>query len=129
MSGLPAAATKVGNQSRPEKRPFCTVSGGMWPGQRAMQGTRKPPSMIVPLDCANGVVPPSGQVKSSVPLSVVNTTIVLSSSPKSLSFFRTKPMSRSEEHTSELQSRQYLVCRLLLEKKKRDRCSQYASIV
>src|SRR3712207_8035592 len=27
--------------------------------------------------------------------------------------------SRSEEHTSELQSRQYLVCRLLLEKKNR----------
>src|SRR3712207_8134816 len=27
-------------------------------------------------------------------------------------------MIRSEEHTSELQSRQYLVCRLLLEKKK-----------
>src|SRR5438445_3709376 len=27
---------------------------------------------------------------------------------------------RSEEHTSELQSRQYLVCRLLLEKKKSD---------
>src|SRR3712207_6903098 len=27
------------------------------------------------------------------------------------------PISRSEEHTSELQSRQYLVCRLLLEKK------------
>src|SRR3712207_8988311 len=35
---------------------------------------------------------------------------------------------RSEEHTSELQSRQYLVCRLLLEKKKntkkkRTRCN------
>src|SRR3712207_7573010 len=29
--------------------------------------------------------------------------------------------SRSEEHTSELQSRQYLVCRLLLEKKKKER--------
>src|SRR5258707_9944133 len=28
------------------------------------------------------------------------------------------PRARSEEHTSELQSRQYLVCRLLLEKKK-----------
>src|SRR3712207_7809508 len=28
------------------------------------------------------------------------------------------PAPRSEEHTSELQSRQYLVCRLLLEKKK-----------
>src|SRR3712207_8969102 len=31
------------------------------------------------------------------------------------------PHERSEEHTSELQSRQYLVCRLLLEKKKRNR--------
>src|SRR3712207_8473537 len=30
----------------------------------------------------------------------------------------TQRRSRSEEHTSELQSRQYLVCRLLLEKKK-----------
>src|SRR5947209_15702123 len=29
------------------------------------------------------------------------------------------PERRSEEHTSELQSRQYLVCRLLLEKKNR----------
>src|SRR3712207_7792598 len=29
--------------------------------------------------------------------------------------------SRSEEHTSELQSRQYLVCRLLLEKKKKQK--------
>src|SRR5438445_5800615 len=29
---------------------------------------------------------------------------------------------RSEEHTSELQSRQYLVCRLLLEKKKTKNC-------
>src|SRR3712207_7330102 len=34
---------------------------------------------------------------------------------------------RSEEHTSELQSRQYLVCRLLLEKKKKSniRCTWY----
>src|SRR3712207_8842768 len=30
---------------------------------------------------------------------------------------RSLPKERSEEHTSELQSRQYLVCRLLLEKK------------
>src|SRR3712207_9304466 len=30
-----------------------------------------------------------------------------------------KSKNRSEEHTSELQSRQYLVCRLLLEKKKK----------
>src|SRR3712207_8629428 len=34
---------------------------------------------------------------------------------------------RSEEHTSELQSRQYLVCRLLLEKKKKQKDSQFRS--
>src|SRR3712207_7895312 len=32
----------------------------------------------------------------------------------------TEYLERSEEHTSELQSRQYLVCRLLLEKKKKE---------
>src|SRR3712207_8042779 len=37
-------------------------------------------------------------------------------------FFR-----RSEEHTSELQSRQYLVCRLLLEKKKIDQNNQIST--
>src|SRR3712207_6859735 len=35
---------------------------------------------------------------------------------------------RSEEHTSELQSRQYLVCRLLLEKKKKKKPNAYESI-
>src|SRR3712207_8995460 len=33
---------------------------------------------------------------------------------------------RSEEHTSELQSRQYLVCRLLLEKKKHKLHTRYS---
>src|SRR3712207_8616987 len=37
---------------------------------------------------------------------------------------RALPVARSEEHTSELQSRQYLVCRLLLEKKKYTRYSR-----
>src|SRR3712207_8660420 len=40
----------------------------------------------------------------------------LSSSSRAL-VTATFPVPRSEEHTSELQSRQYLVCRLLLEKK------------
>src|SRR5258707_10332437 len=35
---------------------------------------------------------------------------------------------RSEEHTSELQSRQYLVCRLLLEKKKKKK-KKYEKII
>src|SRR3712207_8138978 len=36
---------------------------------------------------------------------------------------------RSEEHTSELQSRQYLVCRLLLEKKKHENNSPPSATV
>src|SRR5947209_17675873 len=38
-------------------------------------------------------------------------------SARAMAYF-SKLAARSEEHTSELQSRQYLVCRLLLEKKK-----------
>src|SRR3712207_7429973 len=39
--------------------------------------------------------------------------------------FRRSRVHRSEEHTSELQSRQYLVCRLLLEKKKNLKDTSY----
>src|SRR3712207_7932165 len=35
---------------------------------------------------------------------------------------------RSEEHTSELQSRQYLVCRLLLEKKKKTTSLEFRTV-
>src|SRR2546430_13276155 len=43
----------------------------------------------------------------------------------------TKPVvrrTRSEEHTSELQSQSNLVCRLLLEKKKKDQCKDIEAI-
>src|SRR3712207_7161718 len=47
---------------------------------------------------------------------------VLSGSPAAAAQRRPRDCClRSEEHTSELQSRQYLVCRLLLEKKKKTR--------
>src|SRR3989441_6968855 len=39
---------------------------------------------------------------------------------------RRRERMRSEEHTSELQSLAYLVCRLLLEKKKKNKRCQYA---
>src|SRR3712207_8513615 len=42
--------------------------------------------------------------------------------PKAVPVFSLMPYTRSEEHTSELQSRQYLVCRLLLEKKNLTGC-------
>src|SRR3712207_7747529 len=39
--------------------------------------------------------------------------------PRGSALIENLKQKRSEEHTSELQSRQYLVCRLLLEKKKK----------
>src|SRR5437868_11323972 len=48
------------------------------------------------------------------------------SSPPVATFFQVLEKRRSEEHTSELQSRFDLVCSLLLEKKKKN-CSAYGS--
>src|SRR3712207_8550719 len=56
---------------------------------------------------------PTGRVACET---LVNTGLVVVSGEISTSTY--VDIQRSEEHTSELQSRQYLVCRLLLEKKK-----------
>src|SRR3712207_7069241 len=45
-----------------------------------------------------------------------------------IGFVQSRSRCRSEEHTSELQSRQYLVCRLLLEKKTKKGPSLYYSL-
>src|SRR3712207_8616876 len=52
------------------------------------------------------------------PLASCRTVTSPRSSSTALELSATPCAPRSEEHTSELQSRQYLVCRLLLEKKK-----------
>jgi hypothetical protein len=70
---------------------FSTLPAGTLPGQRTIAGTRKPPSSAVPLPPANGVCPPSGQVKFSAPLSVVNARIVLFVEPVVLQYFMTEP--------------------------------------
>src|SRR3712207_7094544 len=62
--------------------------------------------------------PPSGpRISSRAQSSVSQHTRRNRSSPVTCQPCR---YARSEEHTSELQSRQYLVCRLLLEKKKKN---------
>ena len=51
---------------------------------------------------------------------------------KSSPFARIHPLGtyiRSEEHTSELQSRQYIVCRLLLEKKKHNKKKKKKNLI
>src|SRR6266480_2788049 len=57
----------------------------------------------------------------ALPLSYAKTTAWARS--RSASFISTR-LTRSEEHTSELQSHVNIVCRLLLEKKKMVRCSR-----
>src|SRR3712207_7484755 len=51
--------------------------------------------------------------------------VVLLLERAALAVQRVLELRRSEEHTSELQSRQYLVCRLLLEKKRQHRPSHF----
>src|SRR3712207_9184427 len=66
----------------------------------------------------------------ALPISMVDIALISSASQSSAGMLNWKiavpsfcassyTPCRSEEHTSELQSRQYLVCRLLLEKKKK----------
>src|SRR3712207_8594062 len=77
----------------------------------------------------------SSRMSSSVtspsvpPYSSITTPMWMRRDWKSLSSLRraTLPGTRSEEHTSELQSRQYLVCRLLLEKKKNKLVHNYVT--
>jgi hypothetical protein len=47
------------------------VPGLITPGQRITVGTRNPPSQFVAFSPRKGVLPPSGQVINSAPLSVV----------------------------------------------------------
>src|SRR3712207_7304880 len=62
--------------------------------------------------------------KNAIPLTTSSTTSASRPTPLRRVAHSAFPntVRRSEEHTSELQSRQYLVCRLLLEKKKRSLC-------
>src|SRR3712207_8449764 len=64
-----------------------------------------------------------GKVHKDLVLSKMSETfvvhIVFYLSEHGFRFYTSLSSVRSEEHTSELQSRQYLVCRLLLEKKKK----------
>src|SRR3712207_7403337 len=58
------------------------------------------------------------QVPAPVPLAAIS-ELVGTITNQCMAIYEMGPWAtRSEEHTSELQSRQYLVCRLLLEKKK-----------
>src|SRR3712207_6967375 len=69
--------------------------------------------------------------RSSIRLSggVVASLLVVALAIIGVTFGQAAAQSRSEEHTSELQSRQYLVCRLLLEKKNTLACPPFGDFV
>src|SRR3712207_6896195 len=86
--------------------PYTTLFRSVNPAQTSLKNGSQ--SITAKLQCDS----PASLVKSNK----VNVMGILSKQPEP------RPMdvtTRSEEHTSELQSRQYLVCRLLLEKKKK----------
>src|SRR3712207_8310826 len=73
-----------------------------------------PPSEMT----ATSVVPPPMSTIMQPAGSVIGSPAPIAAAIGS-SISQASRVPRSEEHTSELQSRQYLVCRLLLEKKKK----------
>src|SRR3712207_7120550 len=79
-----------------------------WPGHRAMPGGHRPPTHVRDDDAdAKEYSPPAASMPAGA--GTIDPGLALAAGLHHL---------RSEEQTSELQSRQYLVCRLLLEKKK-----------
>src|SRR2546421_4669913 len=80
-------------------------------------------SRRTPADCMKGALMPVAK-KSKVPVSELN----LRKAAARLLTTKLVSPERSEEHTSELQSRSDLVCRLLLEKKKRTKRSNNTSM-
>src|SRR3712207_6849130 len=93
------ATTEIYTLSLHDALPICRLPDPRSKGPSEQRGRRgRPPAAPGPPPVhGGGRAPPSVRVRQDVP--------------------GTGPL-RSEEHTSELQSRQYLVCRLLLEKKK-----------
>src|SRR3712207_7268986 len=71
------------------------------------------------------ITPPS-DAPPTIALSISSASSNPARSAAKSAFVHSPGLKRSEEHTSELQSRQYLVCRLLLEKKKQNKRVSYS---
>src|SRR5690349_23356172 len=74
---------------------------------------------LVILADGGGVAGQAGAARLGISRALTEFNAELRSRLKKLGFLTRDPRARSEEHTSELQSRRDLVCRLLLEKKKK----------
>src|SRR5690554_7173945 len=71
----------------------------------------------------NEVETPSGTLTDPIQINLRSAEQEMVKTDQSFAFAFFENVFRSEEHTSELQSRPHLVCRLLLEKKKKTPCN------
>src|SRR2546425_6635229 len=101
--------------------------------QRSASGCSGPgPSRMAPSGSASPMRPSQAAMATIatrtrlVGIGVPSKYFTLAPPPDSVSAVTLKRARRSEEHTSELQSLAYLVCRLLLEKKKTDSQRQHS---
>src|SRR5215203_5263453 len=103
----------------PSADPLEATTALLTPSRLAAWSTAKVESVLLPKTTSSGYI--SGPGIASRWTTASQPAIAPATCPTSVrSTVRCRaPPSRSEEHTSELQSRQYLVCRLLLEKKKK----------
>src|SRR3712207_7918510 len=88
--------------------------------RRPPRSTLFPYTTLFRSSCCRGIAGPSTRARTGPPASQTCSPPRLRARPVTRCglAFPALWTARSEEHTSELQSRQYLVCRLLLEKKK-----------
>src|SRR5437870_5691731 len=93
------------------------VLGAGWAGARAMTSTSGPGLSLMAEFCGYGYYAEIPAVIWDIQRIGPSTGLPTRTSQADIQF--AYGMSRSEEHTSELQSRGHLVCRLLLEKKKK----------
>src|SRR3712207_8638278 len=80
------------------------------------EGVRDPSALLPGVGAPGPLQYRGGVVRRSLLAAFAGLVLSLAFEPVALPWV----VPRSEEHTSELQSRQYLVCRLLLEKKNND---------
>src|SRR3712207_4121793 len=96
----------------------CLAGGAILYGYARLRGSTRPPASIALLASVCGILFFAGchgvlaEAQQRVPSGLA--AVLLATIPLWIALLQV----RSEEHTSELQSRQYLVCRLLLDKKK-----------
>src|SRR3712207_5922816 len=119
LTGIHVVTTLMARGSFPDSHPLCLGMPGMHGNYTAVTSMQKSDLLIALGSRFDDRI--TGKVDAFAPDAKV---IHVDIDPAELGKVRTPTVpivgdcGRSEEHTSELQSRQYLVCRLLLEKKK-----------